>query len=64
MQSAIVAFHQDDLGEWVADLRCGHSQHVRHNPPWQLRPWTATREGREAKLGLPLNCPLCDAARS
>jgi hypothetical protein len=29
----IVGFHRDDLGDWVADLECGHAQHLRHNPP-------------------------------
>ncbi len=60
MQQPIVAFRQDQAGDWIADLRCGHSQHVRHRPPWQLRPWVTTPEGREAKLGTPLQCPLCD----
>lgn len=29
----IVGFHQDQKGHWVADLECGHAQHVRHDPP-------------------------------
>jgi hypothetical protein len=55
----IVAFHLDDEGHWVADLECGHTQHVRHDPPWQVRPWVITPEGREAHLGMELNCLLC-----
>ena len=39
MDRRIAGFHQDELGDWVAELDCGHTQHVRHNPPWQLRPW-------------------------
>jgi len=44
MQQAIVGFHLDeDLAQqccsWVADLACGHTQHVRHDPPWQNRTW-------------------------
>ncbi|HEX2218233.1 MAG TPA: DUF3565 domain-containing protein [Gemmatimonadales bacterium] len=43
----------------MADLECGHTQHVRHDPPWQLRPWVITPEGREAHLGMVLECPRC-----
>jgi hypothetical protein len=55
----IVGFHQDDLGDWVADLECGHSQHVRHNPPWTIRPWVVTEAGRDAHLGKALPCREC-----
>jgi hypothetical protein len=24
--------------DWVADLVCGHQQHIRHMPPWRHRP--------------------------
>ena len=37
MQQAIIGFHLDEENDWVADLACGHGQHVRHNPPWQKR---------------------------
>ena len=40
----IVGFHQDDQSNWVADLECGHTQHVRHNPPWMNRLWVMTDE--------------------
>ncbi len=60
MQRAIDGFHQDDLGDWVAELRCGHRQHVRHRPPFTLHPWVATAEGRAAQLGAELPCVLCD----
>ena len=30
----IIGFHQDEDGDGVAELGCGHTQHVRHNPPW------------------------------
>lgn len=53
-------FHQDDLGDWVAELDCGHTQHVRHRPPFTLRPWVVTAEGRQGRLGQTLDCPLCD----
>lgn len=56
----IVSYHLDDEGHWVADLECGHGQHVRHDPPWQQRPWVTTAEGRAQHLGTPLNCVLCN----
>ena len=58
-QRKIVAFHQDGRGDWVADLECGHSMHVRHNPPWQDRAWVITTEGRSAYLGRELPCKKC-----
>jgi hypothetical protein len=57
----IIGFHTDDVGDWVADLECGHTQHVRHDPPWQNRPWVVTPEGRARFLGTELQCVLCDA---
>ena len=55
----IVEFRQDQEGEWIAELECGHSQHVRHTPPWQERPWVLTPEGRAGRLGTPMPCRLC-----
>lgn len=60
MQRAIVGFGRDDQGDWVAHLACGHPQHVRHDPPFFNRPWVATRAGRAATLGRPLNCVRCE----
>jgi len=60
MDRAIVGYHLDDDGHWVAELACGHNQHVRHDPPWQNRPWTQTPEGRSAMLGRMLDCRKCD----
>jgi hypothetical protein len=59
----ITGFRQDQEGHWVAELECGHGQHVRHNPPWLLRPWVTTPEGRESFLGAPLKCILCNQDR-
>jgi hypothetical protein len=56
----IVGFHQDDEGHWVAELGCGHSQHVRHDPPLVSRPWVLTPDGRERFLGYELECRRCD----
>lgn len=55
-----MSFHRDGQGDWVAQLECGHRQHVRHRPPFQVRPWVQDERGRASRLGLPLGCPLCD----
>jgi len=60
MKQAICGFHQDDLGDWVAELACAHFQHVRHNPPWQNRPWVESSAGRAGMLGYQLNCVKCE----
>lgn len=60
MKQPITGFHTDAQDDWVAELACGHFQHVRHSPPWQNRPWVETQAGRAEKLGLPLNCKKCD----
>ena len=52
-------FHPDEHGDWVADLECGHGQHVRHNPPWVSREWVTTPEGRRAHIGNLLECKSC-----
>jgi hypothetical protein len=56
----ITGFHQDEEGHWVADLACGHTQHVRHDPPWQSRLWVTTPEGRQSRLGVLLRCVRCE----
>jgi len=61
MERKIVGYHQDDEGYWVAELECGHTQHLRHNPPWTNRPWVMRPEGREKALGTVLNCRKCDS---
>jgi hypothetical protein len=64
MQKRIVGFHQDEEEHWVAELECGHRQHVRHQPPWINRPWVVTPEGRARVLGRVLECKTCgDAVR-
>jgi hypothetical protein len=60
VKQPIVGFHQDDVGDWVADLACGHTQHVRHKPPLANRPWVLTAAGRQQFLGFSLECKLCD----
>jgi hypothetical protein len=55
----IVGYHLDELGDWVAELECGHGQHVRHDPPWQVREWVTSDECRAAHLGTTLRCVRC-----
>jgi hypothetical protein len=55
----IVGFHTDEDQQWVADLECGHTIHVRHDPPWQNRPWVLTDAGRASMLGVTLDCRQC-----
>ncbi len=57
----ITGFHQDEEQHWVAELECGHTQHVRHDPPWQTRTWVVTVEGRQSRIGDDMNCLLCEA---
>ncbi|MFP5349818.1 MAG: DUF3565 domain-containing protein [Gammaproteobacteria bacterium] len=61
MKRRIVGFHKDERNDWVADLECGHAQHVRHRPPWINRPWVVTAEGRKSRIGAKLNCKKCGA---
>ena len=60
MERAVTGLEQDDRGDWVALLECGHRQHVRHRPPWRERPWVLTAEGRQQRIGSPLECRPCD----
>jgi hypothetical protein len=60
----IVGFRQDDEQHWVAELECGHHQHVRHTPPWQIRSWVLTEAGRAGHLGTLLPCRFCDVGVS
>jgi hypothetical protein len=50
----ITGFRQDEHGDFIAVLECGHTQHVRHRPPWQIREWVTTEAGRNQKLGVSL----------
>lgn len=60
MQQKIVGYHRDEEQHWVAQLACGHNQHVRHDPPWTNRPWVITEAGRNRMLGRLLDCVKCD----
>ena len=63
MLHPIISFEQDDLGDWVAILACGHHQHVRHNPPLVERPWVLTAEGRARFIGVVVECRRCEEER-
>ena len=60
MRNPIIGYQLDEEGQWVAKLACGHHQHVRHTPPWQSRAWVTSEQGREAHLGMELDCLKCD----
>jgi hypothetical protein len=60
MDQPILGYHKDIQSHWVAELACGHNQHVRHDPPWMQRPWVTTQQGRDAHLGTLLDCKKCD----
>ncbi|MGJ8582028.1 MAG: DUF3565 domain-containing protein [Psychromonas sp.] len=60
MKQPITGYHLDKEAHWVAQLSCGHFQHVRHKPPFILRPWVTTITGRKSMIGHPLNCVKCD----
>lgn len=59
----ITGYHRDEDQQWVAELDCGHAQHVRHQPPWKLAEWVTRAAGRADRLGQPLPCPLCRMPR-
>jgi hypothetical protein len=61
-ETTIAGFRQDDVGDWIADLACGHSQHMRHKPPMTFRPWVLTEEGRNARVGAAIECVQCERA--
>jgi hypothetical protein len=60
MSVRITGFHQDEEGHWVAELSCGHQQHMRHDPPWQNREWVTTAEGRARFIGVEIPCKGCE----
>ena len=60
MKRSIIGYHLDDDSHWVAELACGHNQHVRHDPPWMNRHWVTTESGRRSLLGYELECKKCN----
>jgi len=57
--SRVLGFHQDENGHWVVELSCGHTQHLRHQPPWQARPWVLDAEQRHQRIGQAFPCGWC-----
>ncbi|MEO0374668.1 MAG: DUF3565 domain-containing protein [Cyanobacteria bacterium P01_A01_bin.17] len=60
MKQSIIGYHQDTENHWVAELACGHFQHVRHDPPIVERLWVLTKAGRASMLGYQLQCKKCE----
>ena len=60
MKRSIIGFCRDEENHWIANLDCGHNQHVRHQPPFVNRPWVVNEEGRKSTLGKKLNCVRCN----
>jgi tellurite methyltransferase len=60
MRRPITGYHDDAKGDPIAELSCGHGQHVRHQPPLFSRPWVLSDEGRRSMLGTELDCVRCD----
>lgn len=58
-QQPITGYHLDDAGHWVAQLACGHNQHVRHDPPLVRREWVQSVDGRNSMIGFKLCCRKC-----
>lgn len=65
MRSRIIAFRPDphEKDAWIAELDCGHTQHVRHQPPFQERAWVLSPEGRARFVGFEVECRWCENAR-
>ena len=62
MHRRMTGFHQDDAGDWVAELSCLHAQHIRHQPPFRDAAWIEDAHSRRQRVGQLLDCPLCDRA--
>jgi len=63
MLRKIVGFHMDENRDWVAELDCGHQQHVRQNPPHTGHHWVTTLQGRLEHMGQELSCSACRPAQ-
>ena len=59
-RTVIAGFHQDENRDWIAELACGHTQHMRHRPPWENRAWVESEVERAAKIGSPIDCVSCE----
>ncbi|WP_161632884.1 DUF3565 domain-containing protein [Pseudomonas syringae] len=57
--STVIDLRQDEQGHWFARLSCGHTQHLRHQPPWQSRAWVLDPVKRQQMTGQPFCCGWC-----
>ncbi|MCF4983601.1 MULTISPECIES: DUF3565 domain-containing protein [Pseudomonas] len=57
--STVIGFSQDEEGHWIALLSCGHTQHLRHQPPWQSRAWVLDPAQRQQMTGKAFLCGWC-----
>ena len=64
MKRRVISFRQDEANDWYVELSCGHTRHMRHNPPWFNRPWVEIAEKREQFLGTQLDCRECEQEMS
>ena len=55
----ILACEQDEHGDWVAQLDCGHRRHVRHRPPLSSYAWVEHAQGRAEHVGREIECGRC-----
>ena len=62
MDRRIAGFHQYEERFWVAELECGHNQHVRHKPTMILSSWVNDENGR--KKNWEQFCPVKLATRN
>ncbi len=60
MERAVTGYQADENGDLVAELACGHDQHVQPQPLLQLRDRIAGPVRNAACLGALLDCPLRD----
>ncbi len=59
VERTIVAFQQDRAGDWLAVLDCGHTRHLRHDPPWMERAWLTSEAERRRRIGQRIPCQTC-----
>ena len=55
----ITGFHLDEDNQWVADLSCGYTQHVRHNPLHHQKEWVLSDNARNDFIGFEFECKSC-----
>lgn len=64
MKRIINGFRQDKVGDWIAELSCGHTRHLRHQPPFQDVGWVLDPQRRLSKIGEEMTCLACSRGDS